>query len=391
MYESYFNLRQKPFELVPDPHFIFLSRSHKKALSFLNYGIQERSGFILLTGEIGSGKTTLIRDLINKHNEHLVLAKVFNTCVTSDQLLAMINDDFGLPVHGRDKVSLIRDLNDFLVEQYARGNQPVLIIDEAQNLGVELLEEIRMLSNLETDNSKLLQIVLVGQPELRATLSAPALLQLRQRININCHIHALSRKETEEYISHRLDVAGNVDAVEFPGETLDYIYRYCKGIPRLINIICDFLLLSAFVEETRTIDIDMVSEIIGDLDFENHYWANAIDRSAGSDLMEHPERPPVESHVAFPRESHDFLVEISRRMESIEQYVAPLHSSIMSNRDQLAALQSDFKAHLGQTDSPKLHGAHVKEFADTAADELSAEPGQERFALRASALNSGGK
>ena len=282
MYETYFNLRVKPFELVPDPHFIFLSKSHKKALSFLTYGIQERSGFILLTGEVGSGKTTLIRDLYNKHYERVVLAKIFNTCVTSEQLLAMINDDFGLPVQGKDKVTLIRDLNNFLVEQYACGNQPILIIDEAQNLGADLLEEIRMLSNLETDDSKLLQIILVGQPELRTILAAPELMQLRQRININCHIQALNRQETAQYILHRLDVAGNADAVEFPAETLDYIFQFSKGIPRLINIICDFLMLSAFAEETRTISIDMVREIIGDLDFENHFWSNAV---AGKESM----------------------------------------------------------------------------------------------------------
>lgn len=352
MYEAYFNLKMKPFELVPDPHFIFLSRSHKKALSFLTYGIQERSGFILLTGEIGSGKTTLIRDLINRHNDQLVLAKIFNTCVSSEQLLAMINDDFGLPVEGRDKVALIRDLNNFLVEQYACGNQPVLIIDEAQNLGADLLEEIRMLSNLETDNSKLLQIILVGQPELRATLAAPGLLQLRQRININCHIQALSRQETEEYITHRLDVAGNAEAVVFPAETLDYIYHYSKGIPRLINIICDFLMLSAFVEETGTISLEMVSEIIGDLDFENHYWSGAGEVKAV---------PAGDSRNSAARDSQDVLREISRRIESIESCVAPLQSSIIVHLDQLAALQNEFRTHVALT-TP--HGAVRSEEQD---------------------------
>ena len=166
MYESFFQLRKKPFELVPDPDFIYLSRSHKKALTYLDYGIRERAGFILLTGDVGSGKTTLIRDLLNKKYERVVLCKVFNTRVSSEQLLSMINDDFGLPVAGRDKVSLMRDLNDFLLEQYAAGKQPILIIDEAQNLAADLLEEIRMLSNLESAHQKLLQIVLVGQPEL---------------------------------------------------------------------------------------------------------------------------------------------------------------------------------------------------------------------------------
>ena len=338
MYTSYFNLRFKPFELLPDPKFIYFSKSHKKALSFLNYGIQERSGFILLTGEVGSGKTTLIRDLYNKHYERLVLAKIFNTCVTSEQLLTMINDDFGLPVQGKDKVTLIRDLNSFLIEQYACGNQPILIIDEAQNLGPGLLEEIRMLSNLEADDSKLLQIILVGQPELRTILAAPELMQLRQRININCHIQAMNRQETEEYIIHRLDVAGNAAAVDFPVETLDYIFQYSKGIPRLINIISDFLMLSAFAEETHCISIDMTREIIGDLNFENHFWANAASRE-GSDLKaDNTHTLPEESQVAFQRELLTFMQDITRRMESIESDVAPLKSMLKAHSFRLDEL-----------------------------------------------------
>ena len=350
MYTSFFNLRFKPFELLPDPKFIYFSKSHKKALSFLNYGIQERSGFILLTGEVGSGKTTLIRDLYNKHYERLVLAKIFNTCVTSEQLLAMINDDFGLPVQGKDKVTLIRDLNSFLVEQYAVGNQPILIIDEAQNLGPDLLEEMRMLSNLETDASKLLQIILVGQPELRTILAAPELMQLRQRININCHIQALNRQETEEYILHRLDVAGNAAAVDFPAETLDYIFQYSKGIPRLINIICDFLMLSAFAEETHCISIDMAHEIIGDLDFENHFWANAASGKSSGLMADSTYSSSEESQVSFQREFQAFTQNITRRMESIEMNFGPLQSSLKAHLDQLTALQKTLKSYMEKTD-----------------------------------------
>jgi len=274
MYEEFFGLRKKPFELVPDPEFIYLSRSHRKALIYLDYGIRERAGFILLTGDVGSGKTTLIRDILNKRYERVTLSKIFNTRVTSEQLLAMINDDFGLPVAGKDKVSLMRDLNDFLLEQYASGHQPILIIDEAQNLAADLLEEIRMLSNLECATGKLLQIILVGQPELRETLAAPELLQLRQRISINCHLKALSREEMAHYVCHRMEVAGNRDALVFPPATLDLVYQYSRGIPRLINIICDFLMLSAFAEEVREITVEMARDVVGDLDFEQHFWGN---------------------------------------------------------------------------------------------------------------------
>ncbi len=275
MYCSYYNFSCKPFELVPNPEFIFLSRTHKRAITYLEYGIKERAGFVLLTGEVGSGKTTIIRELIEKHLKQEVLAKVINTNASSEQLLAMINDDFDLPVIGKDKIALLRDLNHFLVEQFSRGGKPVLIIDEAQNLSAEALEEIRMLSNLETSDSKLLQIILVGQPELRNVLSQPQLRQLRQRINIQCHLQPLDRQETEEYIYHRMHVAGNRDALLFSPEAFDIIFASTCGIPRLINIINDFLLLAAFAEGIRQVDRGLVQDTIGDLDFKTHYWADA--------------------------------------------------------------------------------------------------------------------
>lgn len=342
MYEAFFNLRTKPFDLLPDPRFIYLSRSHKKALTYLDYGIRERSGFILLTGEVGSGKTTLIRDLLDKRYENVVLSKIFNTRVTSEQLLAMINDDFGLAVKGKDKVSLIRELNEFLIVQYACGNQPILIIDEAQNLTPDLLEEVRMLSNLEASDSKLLQIILVGQPELRTILSTPELRQLRQRININCHLQALSREEIEQYIARRLEVAGNPSAVHFPPDSLDAIFRYSRGIPRLINIICDFLMLSAFAEETTMLTVEMVQDVIGDLDFENYYWmADADGQGAVRGIGRFSE-----AHAMPPApELHSMLTDILRRIESIEQNVtAPLQTALKDQDDRFVSFQATVKS-----------------------------------------------
>jgi putative secretion ATPase (PEP-CTERM system associated) len=381
MYESFFNLDTKPFDLLPDPRFIYLSKSHKKALTYLDYGIRERSGFILLTGEVGSGKTTLIRDLYNKHYERVVLAKIFNTCVSSEQLLAMINDDFGLPVSGKDKVTLIRDLNRFLVEQYACGNQPILIIDEAQNLGTELLEEIRMLSNLETDDSKLLQIILVGQPELRTILAAPELLQLRQRININCHIQALNRQETAEYITHRLDVAGNANAAVFSQEILDCIYQYSKGIPRLINIICDFLMLSAFAEKTSIISGDMVREIIGDLDFENHYWSKEDAGKEPGRLTDGAFSPVGESQDSSSRVSHAFIRDVSRRIETIEKDLVPLQMSLKHNCDLLTVLQNAFKSHVDKEDAQVayINNKQDKTMLTCGADTAQALPSDPAF------------
>ncbi|RNC67202.1 MAG: ATPase [Desulfuromonadales bacterium] len=274
MYEEFFNLSIKPFELVPNPEFLFLSKSHKKAITYLDYGIRERVGFILLTGEIGSGKTTILRNLIKGIRDKVVLSKVFNTRVSSEQLIAMINEDFGLEVAGKERIALLRELNEYLVEQYARGNQPILIIDEAQNLSPELLEEVRLLSNLETDRSKLLQIILVGQPELRKMLNSPELRQLRQRIGVSCHIKPLSLTETGDYILHRLEKAGNRDAVSLPAETVEVIYQFSRGIPRLINIICDFLMISAFAEQSQDISVELVREVVGELEEDANYWGD---------------------------------------------------------------------------------------------------------------------
>jgi len=330
MYESYFNLSIKPFDLHPDPRFIYLSSSHKKAMAYLDYGIRERSGFILLTGEVGSGKTTLIRDLLDKHYENVVLSMIFNTRVTSEQLLAMINEDFGLAVHGKDKVTLIRDLNGFLIDQFAAGNQPILIIDEAQNLSAELLEEVRMLSNLEASNSKLLQIILVGQPELRSLLASPELRQLRQRISINCHLKALTREELSNYIDRRLEVAGNPRAVSFQPEALDALFRYSRGIPRLINIICDFLMFLAFAEESKSLSAAMVQDVIGDLDFENHYWMaeeQATNRPAAA--------------APAPDGLQGLLTEISQRIDSIQHSIAePLHQLLNEQNKKFETLQT---------------------------------------------------
>lgn len=272
MYTDFFGLETKPFELVPNPDFLFQSRTHRRALLYLDYGIREKSGFILLTGEIGTGKTTLIRNLIRNIGRNVTLAKVFNTRVTSDQLVAMINDEYGLDIANRDKTAMLRDLYNFLIAQYAAGYQTALIIDEAQNLDGNLLEEIRLLSNLETDNAKLIQIILVGQPELRRTLAHPRLRQLRQRISISANIMPLSRTEEEKYIYHRLEIAGNRNAVTFDPGVLDYIHRSSRGTPRITNRICDFLLLTAFTERTKNITIDIAEEVIGELDIETVCW-----------------------------------------------------------------------------------------------------------------------
>jgi len=269
MYTEFFGLSAKPFELLPNPKFLYLSKGHRKALSYLQYGVQEHAGFTLLTGEVGSGKTTLLRDVINNVSSDVTLSMVFNTRVDGYQLIAMINEDFGLSTAGKDKVQLLTELNDFLLEESSAQRQPIIIIDEAQNLTAEGLEEIRLLSNLEADSFKMVQIVLVGQPELKQIIAAPSLRQLRQRISISCHLSPLNREDSEEYIYHRLATVGNRNCVTFLEGALDAIFRFSGGVPRLINLLCDFLLLSAFVEETREISVDLVNDAVKELSFDD--------------------------------------------------------------------------------------------------------------------------
>ena len=196
MYCEFFGLKMKPFELLPNPEFLFLSAAHKKALNYLKYGLQEGTGFILFTGEIGSGKTTIIKDMLRKLRDEFTPSVVFNTMVDPRQLLSLINEDFGLDSGGKNKVELLRDLNDFLVEQCAKNRRPILLIVEAQYLSPEALEEVRLLSNLEGTDTRLLQTILVGQPELRDKISSPEMRQLRQRIAIHCHLRPLKLEET---------------------------------------------------------------------------------------------------------------------------------------------------------------------------------------------------
>jgi putative secretion ATPase (PEP-CTERM system associated) len=284
MYESHFSFKHKPFELIPNPDFLFLSSTHKKAITYLDYGIKEKTGFILLTGEIGSGKTTIIRNLIKNLNGSVKLSRVHNTKVSSDELIAMINEDFGLQVEGKSKVRMLGDLNHFLIDMYSKKVHPILLIDEAQNLSPELLEEIRLLSNLETDRSKLLQIILVGQPELKKTLALPEMMQLRQRININYHLSPLSLEETALYIRHRLQIAGNPEAFLIDNDLVCTVYEFSRGIPRLINIICDFALLAAYADGSTQVTADIVRDVMSDLE-NNEYWVEQSERhgSGGPD------------------------------------------------------------------------------------------------------------
>lgn len=266
MYRQFFGLKEKPFNVTSDPNFLFLSRVHREAFSHLLYGIRERKGFLEITGEIGAGKTTLCRALLNNLDKNTKSAFIFNSTLPELQLFRMILEDFGIPVEKKTKAAMIRQLNLFLIEELSRGNNVVLIIDESQNLKPAVLEEIRMLSNLETEKEKLFQIILVGQPELRDRLKAPSLKQLRQRIGVRFHITALASDEIAGYIEHRLAVAGSDGSIRFVPDAVERIYQYSGGIPRLINMVCDKSLLAAYVMETREITLPIIEKSIHEIE-----------------------------------------------------------------------------------------------------------------------------
>ncbi len=267
MYQSFFSLKQKPFAITSNPSFLFLSQRHREALSYLTYGIKERAGFIEITGEIGTGKTTVCRALLNQLDDKTKTAFIFNSNLSGLQLMQTIMEDLGIKTEKKSRGGLFSELNRFLIEQLALNHNVVLIIDEAQNLSRTVLEQIRMLSNLEAENEKLIQIVLVGQPELREKLRSPALRQLRQRIAVRYHITALDDAEVPLYISHRLRLAGaNGEAPLFDETATKEVYKFSNGIPRLINIVCDKALLTAFVLGRREIDREIIQRSVSEIE-----------------------------------------------------------------------------------------------------------------------------
>ncbi len=269
VYLEYYKLREAPFNITPDPRFLFLSRRHQEALNHLLFGIRERKGFIQLTGEVGAGKTTVCRKLLEELGPNYKTALILNPFLTASQLLRAVALELGLPLRRTDRLSILNALNEYVLEQANQGNDVVLIFDEAQNLTHELLEQIRLLSNLETHNQKLMQICLIGQPELRDKLADPALRQLRQRITIRYHLGPLSAEETNDYIHSRLALAGANGTPCFDRDAVQRVYQYSGGVPRLINAVCDKTLLAGFVNEQQVLTDELVKLAIEELQGEH--------------------------------------------------------------------------------------------------------------------------
>jgi len=265
MYCTFYNLKERPFNVTSDPAFFFLSQKHKEALSHLLYGSTQRKGIIAITGEIGTGKTTLCRYFLNQLGDNVKTAFILNPYFSEIQLLEAIIKDFGITIKDKSRLSFIDQLNKFLLRESEAGNNVILIIDEAQNLKPQQLEQVRLLSNLETDKNKLLQIVLAGQPELNHKLSLPGLRQLQQRIMVRYHIMPLDKSEVREYINYRLNIAGAMDRIRFTEEAVKVIFEFSAGTPRLVNMICDRALLAGFVAESYLIDLNIINRCIEEL------------------------------------------------------------------------------------------------------------------------------
>ena len=266
MYLPFYGLKEKPFNTTPDPRFLFLTPGHREALAQLVYGVQENKGFLVLTGEVGTGKTTLLQTLLQRLDGNTAVAFIFNSTLPFDGLLEYMLEDFGVTKAGETRAQRLFTLNNFLIERRRASQNTVLIIDEAQNLDAPTLEQVRLLSNFETPTDKLLQILLVGQPELKAKLGLPELRQLRQRIGLRCTITPLTATETADYVHARLRVAGRRNPHLFTDRALERIAEYTEGIPRLVNIVCDHCLLIGYADQVRTIDRDVVHQAIAYLE-----------------------------------------------------------------------------------------------------------------------------
>jgi len=267
MYKAFYNLKRNPFEITPDPAFLFSTKAHNEALAALYYGVRRHKGFVVMTGEVGTGKTLLVRCLLQLLNQsNVAFAYIFNSRLTPVEFLQFVAGDFGLSAQGKNKSELLLELSNFVISRHRQRLTTVLVVDEAHHISAEVLEEIRLLTNLETTQEKLLQILLVGQPELDEKLDSVELRQLKQRIAFRCQLQPLDPTETKGYVQRRLELAGanSRASILFPSDTVLEVHRHSRGIPRLINTICENALITAYSRHAHSVTPDMVNEIARD-------------------------------------------------------------------------------------------------------------------------------
>ncbi|SEM42790.1 general secretion pathway protein A [Syntrophus gentianae] len=321
MYESFYGLKENPFNLTPDPSYLFMSKVHEDAYTHLEYAIVESKGFVVITGEIGSGKTTLINLLLNKIKQNIQVGVINQTLVSPTQFLKMVCQEFELPTDSRDKAELLDLIHSFLLKQFARKKRVTLIIDEAQNLPDNTVEEIRMLSNLESEKHHLIQMILVGQPELKYKLQQKRLEQFVQRVTVYCHLSGLDRDETAHYIRHRLSIAGSENPELFTEEAIDAIHRYARGIPRLINILCDAALVYGYADELRAIDKIVIEDVIAERKIGGIFPEQDAEREADLPLM------PEYGQIRTSGMEQQFT-SIESRLQLLESLVADINTRL---------------------------------------------------------------
>lgn len=289
MYKKFFNLTRNPFEPTPDPSFLFATRQHNEALAALYYGVRRHKGFVVVSGEVGTGKTLLLRCLLKslEQSTDVAYAYVFHSLLSGTEFLQYIATDFGLQATGKNKAELLFDLSQFIIARGAKGLTTVLVVDEAHHLTEEALEEIRLLTNLETADRKLLQIILLGQPELDAKLDSIQLRQLKQRIAIRAKLFPLGDEQTKSYIQRRLQLAGSDGSASeiFPADAMEWVYHYSNGIPRLINVLCENALIAAYAKQSHRVTPEIVEGVASDLCFDDQFLASNHINGQGNDRL----------------------------------------------------------------------------------------------------------
>ncbi|MFA5529958.1 MAG: AAA family ATPase [Thiohalomonadaceae bacterium] len=328
MYLEYFGLQDHPFRVTPDSRYLYLGTAHARAMAYMEYTVWNRDSFVVITGEIGSGKTTLIQKLLSALDERVVVARIYHTQLDETEFLQAFLVDLGLDPFGLAKVQMLGKLNEFFLDQYAAGKRIVLVVDEAQNLNRRVLEEIRLLSGLETYQEKILNVILVGQPELNGMLDAPGMEQLVQRVRLRFHIRPFDPVETRAYVEHRLGVAGAQRADVFSNDAYDPLYRYTGGTPRLINSLCDTALICAYADGLKQVDGNVVRTAVQELQWPT--YEERMERNRGSVAVTVQEKAVAASNAPqpVPLESGDVFRLLSDEITRLEERLNRIAGSL---------------------------------------------------------------
>lgn len=363
MYQEFYGLSERPFTIIPDPDFLYLSPQHKLARAYLEYGLTQRLGFIVLTGEVGTGKTTLIKSLLKAADRQQRVGVIYQTSFAAEDLLELLLREFGIKGHFTTRVARLAAFNQFLLNAYSRGEHVVLIVDEAQNLGPEALEELRLLSNLQTEKEPLLQVILVGQPDLQERLRHPSLMQLAQRVSVQYHLNPLDRKETKEYIVYRLARAGGSGI--FSDSAMEKLFDYTKGVPRRINTLCDLSLVAGFAEGRHEIDDEFMETVMA---AQGLSFATAEPATGPMPEPQTEYRQPTPSR---PPASDDGLgqavAELASRLSRLESLMLELSGHLLPVLRQL----------LGKQATPDTENVFSTGPSDTALTEEATESAQD--------------